>query len=81
MWALGLGFKNPVGTWGVRDVCLCCGGVEGGGVGGQGLGGSIAGGGRGRHNLHSVLRDRCGSSTACRLCRLDPIQLHHHVCW
>ena len=33
---LGLGFTNPVGTWGVLDVCLCfgwgCGRV--GGVGG-----------------------------------------------
>ena len=30
---LGLGFTNPVGTWRVLDVCLCCGGV--GGVGGE----------------------------------------------
>ena len=32
---LGLGFTNPVGTWGVLDVCLClaCGGL--GGVGGE----------------------------------------------
>ena len=35
MKGLGLGFTNPVGTWGVLDVCLClgCGGV--GGVGGE----------------------------------------------
>ena len=26
---LGLGFINPVGTGGVWDVCLCCGGVGG----------------------------------------------------
>ena len=26
---LGLGFTNPVGTGGVLDVCLCCGGVGG----------------------------------------------------
>ena len=34
MRELGLGFINPVGTWGVLDMCLCfgCGGV--GGVGG-----------------------------------------------
>ena len=25
----GLGFTNPVGTRGVLDVCLCCGGVGG----------------------------------------------------
>ena len=33
MRELCLGFTNPVGTWGVLDVCLCfsCGGV--GGVG------------------------------------------------
>ena len=29
----GLGFTNPVGTGGVLDVGLCCGGV--GGVGGE----------------------------------------------
>ena len=31
MRGLGLGFTNPVGTWGVLDVCLCliCGGVGG----------------------------------------------------
>ena len=31
MSGLGLGFTNPVGTWGVLDVCLCfgCGGVSG----------------------------------------------------
>ena len=23
----GLSFSNPVGTWGVLGVCLCCGGV------------------------------------------------------
>ena len=37
MRALGLGFTNPVGTGGVRDVGLClgCGNVDGvGGVGG-----------------------------------------------
>ena len=35
MRAFGLGFTNPVGTWGVLGVCLCfgCGGV--GGVGGE----------------------------------------------
>ena len=35
MRELGLGFSNPVGTWGVLDMCLCfgCGGV--GGVGGE----------------------------------------------
>ena len=35
---LGSGFTNPVGTWGVLDVCLCfgCGGV--GGVGGEWVG-------------------------------------------
>ena len=27
---LCLGFTNPVGTEGVWDVCLCCGGVGGG---------------------------------------------------
>ena len=32
---------------------------------------AIAGGRRGRHNLHSGLPDRCDSYTACRLCRLD----------
>ena len=26
---LALGFTNPVGTWRVLDVCLCCGGVCG----------------------------------------------------
>ena len=29
MRELGLGFTNPVGTGGVLDVCLCCGGVCG----------------------------------------------------
>ena len=31
MRELGLGFTNPVGTWGVLDMCLCfgCGGVGG----------------------------------------------------
>ena len=35
MRKLGLGSTNPVGTWGVLDVCLCfgCGGVSG--VGGE----------------------------------------------
>ena len=41
MRGLGLGFTNPVGTWGVFDMCLCldCGGVGGEWVGGfdQGL--------------------------------------------
>ena len=32
MRGLGLFFTDPVGTWGVLDVCLGCGGV--GGVGG-----------------------------------------------
>ena len=27
MRGLGLGFTNPVGTWGVLDVCFGCGGV------------------------------------------------------
>ena len=30
----------------------------------------IAGGGRGRQNLHSGLPDHCDSSTVCRLCLL-----------
>ena len=34
MRGLGLGFTNPVGTGGVLDVCLCCGGVGGEWVGG-----------------------------------------------
>ena len=38
--------------------------------------GVIDGGGRGRHNLQSGLSDRCDSSTACRLCRLE---LFHHI--
>ena len=29
MRELVLGFTNPVGTGGVLDVCLCCGGVGG----------------------------------------------------
>ena len=29
MRGLGLGFTNPVGTGGVLDVCLSCGGVDG----------------------------------------------------
>ena len=35
MRGLGLGFSNPVGTWGVLEVCLClvCGGVGGEWVG------------------------------------------------
>ena len=39
MRELGLGFTNPVGTWGVLYMCLCfgCGGV--GGVGGEWVGG------------------------------------------
>ena len=39
MRELGLGFTNPLGTWGVLDMCLCfgCGGV--GGVGGEWVGG------------------------------------------
>ena len=39
MRRLGLGFTNPVGTWGVLDVCQCfgCGGV--GSVGGEWVGG------------------------------------------
>ena len=30
-WMRGLGFTNPVGTWGVLDVCPClgCSGVVG----------------------------------------------------
>ena len=46
VWGLrgfGMGFTNPVGTWGVLDVCLClgCGGV--GGVGGAWVSGLIQG--------------------------------------
>ena len=39
MREFGLGFTNPVGSWGVLDVCLCfgCGGV--GGVDGEWVGG------------------------------------------
>ena len=39
MGGLCLGFTNPVGTWGVLDVCVCfgCGGVDG--VGGEWVGG------------------------------------------
>ena len=29
MRGLCLGFTNPVGTGGVLDACLCCGGVGG----------------------------------------------------
>ena len=29
MRGLGLGLTNPVGTGGVSDLCLCCGGVDG----------------------------------------------------
>ena len=29
MRGLGLGLTKPVRTWGVLDVCLCCGGVGG----------------------------------------------------
>ena len=39
MRGLGSGFTNPVGTWGVLDMCMClgCGGVGGvGSVGGVG---------------------------------------------
>ena len=38
MRELGLGFTNPLATWGVLDMCLCfgCGGV--GGVGGEWVG-------------------------------------------
>ena len=31
-------------------------------------------GGMCRHNLHRSLPDRCDSSNACRLCRLEPLQ-------
>ena len=34
--------------------------------------GPIAGGGRGRNNLHSSFPDRCDSYIACMLCRLEP---------
>ena len=39
MRGLGLGLTNPVGTWGVLDLCLCLGCDDVGGVGGldQGL--------------------------------------------
>ena len=39
MRGLGLGFTNPVGTWGVLDMCLClgCSGVIR--VGGEYVGG------------------------------------------
>ena len=33
MRGLGVGFTNPVGTWGVLDVCLCLGYGGEGGVG------------------------------------------------
>ena len=33
---IGFCFTNPVGTWGVLDVCLCLGCVGVGGVGGVG---------------------------------------------
>ena len=36
MRELGLCFTNPLGTGGVLDMCLCCGGV--GGVGGEWVG-------------------------------------------
>ena len=47
MRGLGLSFTNPVGTGGVLDVCLCCGGVDGEWVGGldqglEGLGGVMS---------------------------------------
>ena len=43
MTGLGFGFTNPVGTRGVLDVCLCCGGVGGECVWGldQGLEGGV----------------------------------------
>ena len=48
MRGLGLGFTNPVGTWGAFDVCHClgCGGVAG--VGGEWVGGRWFGTGSGR---------------------------------
>ena len=36
MRELGLGVTNPVGTWGVLDMCFGCGGV--GGRVGRGIG-------------------------------------------
>ena len=39
MRGLGLGFTNPVGTWGVFDVCLCLGCGGAGGVGREWVGG------------------------------------------
>ena len=42
---LGLGFTNPVGTYGVLDMCLCCGGV--GGVCGERVGLGPGSGGMG----------------------------------
>ena len=36
---LGLGFTNPVGIWGVLDVCLCLGCAGVGSVGGEWVGG------------------------------------------
>ena len=39
MRELGLGFTNPVGTWGVLDMCLCFGCSCVGGVGGEWVGG------------------------------------------
>ena len=39
MRELGLGFTNPVGTWGVLDMCLCFGSGGVGGVGGKWVGG------------------------------------------
>ena len=35
------------------------------------------GGGRCRHNLHCYF-NRCDSSTACRLCRLEPLLSYQH---
>ena len=39
----------------------------------------IAGGGRGRHNLHMVLPYHCDRSTACRLCVLEPGTIIHFI--
>ena len=40
----------------------------------------IAGGGRGRNNLHSGLANRCDISTLYRQCRLEPNSLSLYAC-
>ena len=41
---------------------------------------TVSRGGRDRHNLHSGLPYRSGSSTACRLCRLETRYVSNHRC-